>query len=161
MQTLGYRNTTTLTTRLSVPIVLVRVHNRPAAVGGLTLCSSIVTSIDTRLVTHVSRMIDVNIGHRGVVVSPNFNFTGGCRRRYTLLSRLKRLRDLNFPVVFNVSHGHFLTRMLAGDNVRTITAARTVRHSAIKITTNVFTLRRNTDVVHARGITVVRRTITL
>ena len=102
-----------LVSKTNTPYIMMHMRGNPKNMQSLNTYNHLIEDIITELQTKANRLIEM--GHNDLIIDPGFGFSKNIEQNYELLSGLKSLETLGYPILVGVSRKSMIHKLLEID----------------------------------------------
>lgn len=150
-----------LAAKLDIPVMLMHMRGEPTTMNKLAIYDGVVVDVSTELTARIDAVLSLGVKRANIIIDPGFGFAKNYEHHCALLTQLKRLQDLGFPMMFGVSRKRYLADVLTNSGLPAVAHTQAVDRDTVGTAAGLFALQQGASIIRTHNVSMMQQAVTL
>lgn len=150
-----------LAAELNIPVMLMHMRGEPTTMNNLAHYDDVIADVSAELIARIDEVTSVGVKRENIIVDPGFGFAKNYEHHCALLSNLRKLQNLGFPMIFGVSRKRFLAEVLSKSGIEAVATTEAIERDTVGVAAGIFALQQGASIIRTHNVAMMQQAVTL
>lgn len=150
-----------LAAELNIPVMLMHMRGEPTTMNNLAHYDDVIADVSAELIARIDEVTSVGVKRENIIIDPGFGFAKNYEHHCALLSNLRKLQNLGFPMMFGVSRKRFLAEVLSKSGIEAVATTEAIERDTVGVAAGIFALQQGASIIRTHNVAMMQQAVTL